>query len=172
MRLPTLAVASVVTAMLLTPALGQTVDKEMILHPGDTIEFKPLDDHAVRFGGTVTDSTNASVTLTAFPDVLKLLDFPVPATCQPANVSCSVFPPATHFTARVRADIDFATLGAATSFDFTCGVHTDMIARKFTVEPVANPAVPVRKLVITTNQDFQWILQEDVVLNKDHPGHN
>ena len=147
------------------PVQAQTVDKAMILHPGDTITWEPLDDHVVLFG---------DVGLTPFRDVAKLLQFdPAEVTCSATAADCFVSNPTTRFTATVRSDIDFSATGAVTSFDFTCGVHTDMIARLFTVEPVTNPAAEPRQLLITTvNGKFQWILREDVVLNKDHAGHS
>ena len=146
------------------PVQAQTIDSAMILHPGDTITWEPKDDHIVLFGDTG---------LTKFSDVAKLLQFnPAEVTCAQTAVDCAIFNPVTKFTVTVRSDIDFAAAGAVTSFDFTCGVHTDMIVRAFTVQPVTNPAAPPRNLVITTNTNFQWVLREDVVLNKDHPGHS
>ena len=134
------------------PALAQPA---MVLHPGDKILFQPGQFHKVLFGGDVLLSDGATpFTLTNFSHVAKLLEF---FPCDATATSCNVLQ-LNAIVAVVRSDIDFASPDLVVAFDFSCGIHNEMVVQPFTVEPAATPAAPARTLTITANNNREWLL--------------
>lgn len=156
MRSPTAYAILLLSTCVASPALAQpaTIEPAMTLHPGDTIDFRPNDDHRVRFGPHPNPNTPTST----YAEIKRLLQLPpdILALCDSNNDSdtdpdvCDV-PTETPFTAVVRADADLA---AGNTFNFTCGQHNPMVTRVLAIEAPTTPGA-VRSFVIDTDS-FSW----------------
>ena len=140
---------------------------ELTLHVGDTITWTPEagSQHRLRFGGTVTLDGGATLELTKFTDVQKVLDNfnPAPPSADPDGVVS--WPAATPVTAKVKADTGTP---AVTEFFFTCGFgpHTGrMVTVPFKIVPAVS-GQPARNVQIVSvhgapspSNPLRWILQ-------------
>ena len=148
MCLVAMAVAHGSTGAEPPPAAG-----DLIVKPGDTIEFASPSPHRLRFGGSVQDAANTTgppIQLTPWTEVEKILTF-TPALAVNAGIAMGA--PGQTVTATVKE-----TASAGSTFMFTCGQHpAAMLSLPFTV---AAKGGPERALKIRAANVLKWLLKK------------
>jgi hypothetical protein len=130
------------------PAAG-----DLVVKPGDTIEFASPSPHRLRFGGSVqnaADPTGPAIQLTPWIEVEKIFTFTPALT---VNAGIAMGAPGQTVTATVKE-----TASAGATFVFTCGQHPPaMLSLPLTVAAKEGTA---RELKIRAANLFKWLLKK------------
>jgi plastocyanin len=119
--------------------------EELTLRPGDTIRWTPGPAHEVQFGGGA---------LTPFSTVQSILN--LPSTLTPDANGVALAGQGTVLNATVKA-----TAAPGATFNFTCGIHNEMVALPFKVEAAAAGQAPRNVQIVTASNPLRWILRID-----------
>jgi hypothetical protein len=123
--------------------------EELTLRPGDSIRWAPSAAHQVQFGG----GTINGKPMTPFATVQAILE--LPPSLKADGDGIALVDQGQPLSAKVKAD---AQVGA--TFNFTCGIHNEMIALPFTIA-AAVPGQTQNVLIVTAEGPRRWVLKID-----------